>query len=124
MQIGGTRLSQKERQRSVREGRRFYCGETGHLVFACPAKTTRLGNRTLASGSSARDLTTNQVKHNTTAITLDVLIDFGADESLMDWGLAKKLGLKTKTLSQQWGGTVQNHTHHRAGRINHQRPLN
>ena len=33
-------------------------------------------------------------------MTLDVLIDSGATENLMDWELAKRLGLKTKTLTR------------------------
>ena len=31
---------------------------------------------------------------------MEALIDSGADESLMDWGLAKKLGLETKRLER------------------------
>ena len=29
---------------------------------------------------------------------MDALIDSGADESFLDWGLAKRLGLEAKTL--------------------------
>lgn len=38
MQLGRTKLSAAERQRRLREGRCFYCGELGHLLAACPAK--------------------------------------------------------------------------------------
>jgi len=100
MQLGSTRLTQEEWQHRFKEGRCFYCGESGHLVAACPAKTAQLNNRSTASGSSARVLTSIKVKHNTTAIALDILIDSGADERLMDWGLSKRLGLKIKTFAQ------------------------
>jgi len=61
---------------------------------------------------------TIKVTHNTTAIELDVLIESGADESLMDWGIAKR-GLKTKTFSQPIKAsalkcTVHHYTSHRA----------
>jgi hypothetical protein len=36
MHIGGTRLSQAERDRRRREGLCFYCGKAGHLRASCP----------------------------------------------------------------------------------------
>lgn len=39
MPLGWTRLPAEEHQRHLREGRFFYCGQMGHQVTACPAKT-------------------------------------------------------------------------------------
>lgn len=36
MQLGRTRLSPKERERRMREGRCFYCGGSGHMRSSCP----------------------------------------------------------------------------------------
>ncbi len=36
MQLGGTRLSPKERERRRREGRCFYCGGSDHMRTSCP----------------------------------------------------------------------------------------
>lgn len=57
-------------------------------------------SRTSSTKSSPRILTEVQVKHRYTMVTLGALIDSGADESLMDWGLAHKLSLKTERLPQ------------------------
>ena len=125
MEMGRARLSQEEQQRRVKEGRCFYCGESGHLVSVCPAKSTRSSNQTSSSVPSARVLTPVQVKHNTTAVTMNVLIDSGADESLMDWGLDKRLGLKAKTLTSPIKASALNGnkpftiTHHRTCSPNH-----
>jgi len=94
MQMGRAHLSPEERQRRVRRGLCFYCGEAGHLVATCPDKSTRAGRPATTPSSSARGLTPIQVKHNTVNISAEALIDSGADESLLDWGLAHRLGLK------------------------------
>ena len=39
MQLGRAQLTQAERQRRLRKGLCFYCGEPGHLVVTCPVKT-------------------------------------------------------------------------------------
>lgn len=36
MQLGGARLSAREKDRRMREGRCMYCGETGHRRGSCP----------------------------------------------------------------------------------------
>ena len=92
MQMGRARLSAEERQRRMREGRCYYCGEQGHRVAACPVKSPRPDR----ASSTSRRLTTIQVKHH--SITRNALIDSGADESLMDWGLAQRLALETRAL--------------------------
>ena len=96
--MGKARLPLEERQWRVRGGLCFYCGEAGHLVATCPEKSTRAGRPPTAPSSSARMLTPIQVKHNTVNISMKALIDYGADESLLDWGLAQRLGLKTQIL--------------------------
>ena len=110
MQLGRAQLTQAERQRRLTEGRCFYCGESGHLVAACPVKAARTTGQSTASGSAPRSLTSIKVTHNTTVIELDVLIDSGADESLMDWEMAKRLGLKTEVLSQPIKASALNGT--------------
>uniref|UniRef100_A0A3B4U1I2 ribonuclease H n=1 Tax=Seriola dumerili TaxID=41447 RepID=A0A3B4U1I2_SERDU len=110
MQLGRAQLSQAERQRRLKEGRCFYCGESGHLVAVCPVKTAQVKSQSTVSGPVSRNLTSIKVTHNTTVIELNVLIDSGADESLMDWGIAKRLGLKTKTLSQPIQASALNGT--------------
>lgn len=72
----------------------------GHLEAACPANGVWVLSQFMASGSASCSLTPIKVKHNTKVTEVNVLIDSGPDESLMDWELAKKLGLKTEALSQ------------------------
>ena len=98
--MGRDRLSPEERQRRMREGRCLYCGELRHLIATCPVRTTWVPRRTTPSTPTARVLTSVQVKHHTVTISMEALIDSGADESLLDWGLAKKLGLETKILER------------------------
>ncbi|KAF0042486.1 hypothetical protein F2P81_006018 [Scophthalmus maximus] len=99
MQLGRARLTQEERRRRQLEGRCFYYGEFGHLVAACPAKRPLVVRPFTASGPDSCTLTTVKVKHHTTT-ELKALIDSGADESLMDWGLAEEFGLKTELLAK------------------------
>uniref|UniRef100_A0A803J4Y9 CCHC-type domain-containing protein n=1 Tax=Xenopus tropicalis TaxID=8364 RepID=A0A803J4Y9_XENTR len=44
MQLGATRLSPEERTRRRSAGLCFYCGQSGHLLKACPVKPQRQGN--------------------------------------------------------------------------------
>ena len=97
MQLGRARLSQEERQKRRQEGRCFYCGETGHLVSSCPAKRTPVVSSNQVAKTAVRVLT--QVKLNS-QFDMDVLIDSGADESLMDWNLAKKLHIDCEPLAR------------------------
>ena len=99
MQLGRARLSPEERRRRQLEGRCFYCGETGHLIASCPTKKSLAVSHVAASSLTARTLTKVQVKHHTDT-DLEALIDSGADESLMDWGLARKLGLNIELLER------------------------
>ncbi len=57
-------------------------------------------SRFSSADPSPRPLTEIQVTHQETTVCLEVLIDSGADESLMDWGMAKKLNVKAEQLSQ------------------------
>jgi len=100
MQMGRARLPPEERQRRMREGRCLYCGELGHLVATCPTRLRRVPQDTTPVVPTTRTLTPIQVKHHTLTITMEALIDSGADESLMDEGLARKLGLTTKRLGR------------------------
>lgn len=110
MQLGRAQLTSAECQRRLKEGRCFYCGEPGHLVAACPVKAARVKGQPATSGAAPRRLTSVQVTHKTTVIKMEALIDSGADESLMDWRVAKRLGLKTETLAQSVRASALNGT--------------
>ncbi|XP_061605724.1 uncharacterized protein fbxw9 isoform X2 [Phyllopteryx taeniolatus] len=45
MQLGRFRLSPEERQRRLREGRCFYCGQLGHSVSNCHVKVAGAGSK-------------------------------------------------------------------------------
>ncbi|MPV02325.1 hypothetical protein FVA96_24315, partial [Escherichia coli] len=100
MQMGRARLSQEERQRRYQEGRCFYCGERGHLITACPVKANQSVSQVAEVTPTPRRLTTVRIKHRDKNLELGVLIDSGADESLIDWGLAQRLGLRVDPLSK------------------------
>ena len=97
MQLGRARLSPDERLKRRQEGRCFYCGETGHLVSSCPAKKAPVVSSNQIAKSAVRVLT--QVKLNA-KWDMKVLVDSGADESLMDWNLAKKLHIDCENLAR------------------------
>ena len=97
MQLGRAWLTPEEHQRRQQEGRCFYCGGVGHLVSSCPAKKSQVVSKIQASKPVSRTLT--KVKLNS-AYDLEALIDSGADESLMDWGLARRLGIESKPLAK------------------------
>ena len=97
MQLGRARLTPEERRRRQQEGWCFYCGELGHRAAVCSAKRSTVVSQFTVSSSVSRTLTTVKVIHHT-ATELGALIDSGADESLMDWGLAEELGLKSELL--------------------------
>ena len=97
MQLGRTRLTPEERQRRRQEGRCFYCGESGHLVSACPVKKTRGVSSNQVSKTAVRILT--KVKLDS-QYDVEAMIDSGADESLMDWNLAQKLHLECEPLAR------------------------
>ena len=90
MQLGRARLSLEERQKRQQEGRCFYCGNPGHLISSCPVKKKPTVSSNQVSKTNSRSLTS--VTLNSVHI-MEVMIDSGADESLMDWGLAHKLQL-------------------------------
>ena len=106
MQLGRARLMEEERRRQQLEGRCFYCGETGHLVITCPTKRSLTGSQVAASGPVSRTLTKVKVTHHTVT-NLEALIDSGADESLMDWGLAEGLGIKSEPLANPFTCTLR-----------------
>ena len=56
-------------------------------------------NRATISGTTARHLTKVKVMHNIPT-ELEALIDSGADENVMDWDLAEKLGLKSELVNR------------------------
>ena len=100
MQLGRARLTLEERRRRQQEGRCFYCGESNHLVAACPTKRPKVVSQLMDPNHAPRNLTPIKVKYHDTTMSLRILIDSGADESLMDWDLAQKLKLNTKQLSK------------------------
>ncbi|RVE72612.1 hypothetical protein OJAV_G00039140 [Oryzias javanicus] len=100
MQVGRTRLSAEERQRRLREGRCFYCGELGHPVFSCREKRAATVSQISTTDGRTRSLTSVMVTHHGSSTALVALIDSGADVSLMDWKLAVGLGLKPRPLDR------------------------
>ena len=99
MQLGRAGLTPERRWERQMEGRCFYCGEISHLVFSCPAKGSQAVSYVLTVSPMPHTLTRITVIHHT-ATDLEALIDSGEDESLMDWGLARKLGLKPEPLAK------------------------
>ena len=97
MQLGRTRLTQEECQKRRQEGRCFYCGGTGHLVSSCPAKKAPGMSSNMVSKTTVRFLT--KVKLNS-QYDMEVMIDSGADKSLMDWNLARKLQIDCEPLAR------------------------
>ena len=97
MQLGRTKLSTEERQRRVQEGRCIYCGQMGHYLSGCPVKDRATAKYTLVSHttvSSVRPLMQAMLITPSQTVIYPFLVDSGADESFMDWRLAKKLNLK------------------------------
>ena len=97
MQLGRARLTPEECQKQQREGRCFYCGDPGHLVSSCPAKKTPAVSSNQVSKTNFHTLT--QVTLNSLHV-MEVMIDSGADESLMDWGLANKSQIDSDPLAR------------------------
>lgn len=64
-----------------------------------PVDGRELVSRVSCTEFPPRALTEIQVKHHNTVVSLEVFIDSGADESLMDWGFAKRLNLETEQLA-------------------------
>ena len=71
-------------------------------VISLPTVLTKKSmavSHVLASSPTSCTLTKVQVMHRTDT-ELEALIDSGADESLMDWGLARKLGIGAELLER------------------------
>ena len=97
MQLGRTRLTPEERQKRRLEGRCFYCGEAGHLVSTCPVKKHRGVSSNQVSKTAVRVLTKVMLNSH---FEMEAMIDSGADESLMDWNLARKLQIDCESLER------------------------
>ena len=95
MQLGRARLTLEERQKRQQEGRCFYCGNPGHLISSCPAKKKPSVSSNQVSKTKFRTLTPVILN---SLHEMKVMIDSGADESLMDWALAHKLQLASEPL--------------------------
>lgn len=100
MQLGRAQLTPEERRRRQQEGWCFYCGQSVHLVATCPVKKCTVVSQFTASAPAPRCLTPVKIIHHATTTDLRAIIDSGADESLMDLGLAEEMGLQTEPLSK------------------------
>ncbi|XP_057714608.1 uncharacterized protein lrfn5a isoform X1 [Corythoichthys intestinalis] len=100
MQLGPTRTSPEERKRRQLEGLCFYCGSSGHLVAGCTARRPRPSHASQPANPTHRSTTTVQVKHRALSCTLAALIDSGADDCLMPWGVCHLMGLRAIPLER------------------------
>ena len=101
IQLGRTRLTAEERQRRLREGRCIYCRQMGHFISGCPLKSQTFVTNALVSHttfSSLRPVIQAQLITSSQTVNHPVLVDSGADESFMDWRLAKRLDLELISL--------------------------
>lgn len=99
MQLGWARLTHKERQRRQAQGCCFYCGEKSHLVTSCPLRRPKAVSPDSQSTHIPRVLMPVKILHHAVSTSLQALIDSGADKCMMDWGLARHLGLQSKRLT-------------------------
>ncbi|XP_056911237.1 uncharacterized protein LOC130538040 [Takifugu flavidus] len=103
MQIGRSRLSRQEREQRLRDQLCLYCGNNGHFIKACPVRPK--GSCSPVGGVLVSRAVIPQPteQHNRLfpatlswdkeSIPVSVLIDSGADESLMDFSLARQAGV-------------------------------
>uniref|UniRef100_A0A674NB00 CCHC-type domain-containing protein n=1 Tax=Takifugu rubripes TaxID=31033 RepID=A0A674NB00_TAKRU len=103
MQIGRSRLSRQEREQRLRDQLCLYCGNNGHFIQACPVRPK--GSCSPVGGVLVSRAVIPQPteQHNRLfpatlswdkeSIPVSVLIDSGADESLMDFSLARQAGV-------------------------------
>lgn len=107
MQIGHSKLSAEERQKSREEGLCYYCVNHGHQVSQCKlrlnSRTPPLDGRPRAGKSvvwTSKDFCRIPVKlcFESAITETHALIDSGADQSLIDLDLVKSLSLPTEPL--------------------------
>ncbi|TWW55636.1 Retrovirus-related Pol polyprotein from transposon opus [Takifugu flavidus] len=103
MQIGRSRLSPQEWEQRLRDQLCLYCGKRGHFIKACPVRPK--GSCSPVGGVLVSRAVIPQPteQHNRLfpatlswdkeSIPVSVLIDSGADESLMDFSLARQAGV-------------------------------
>uniref|UniRef100_A0A3Q2CFY6 CCHC-type domain-containing protein n=1 Tax=Cyprinodon variegatus TaxID=28743 RepID=A0A3Q2CFY6_CYPVA len=92
MQIGHTRLTPEERLRRVRSKLCIYCGESGHFIASCPAKSK--------AGKSPRLLLPATLFFADQNLTLSAFIDSGCERNLIDSGVVEQLQIETVPLTQ------------------------
>uniref|UniRef100_A0A674NN42 Gypsy retrotransposon integrase-like protein 1 n=1 Tax=Takifugu rubripes TaxID=31033 RepID=A0A674NN42_TAKRU len=103
MQIGRSRLSPQEREQRLRDQRCLYCGNNGHFIKACPVRPKGscspvggvLVSRTVIPQPTEQHnrLFPATLSWDKESIPVSVLIDSGAEESLMDFSLARQAGV-------------------------------
>ncbi|XP_055368562.1 uncharacterized protein LOC129604791 [Betta splendens] len=85
MQLGRARLTESEKRRRRSQGLCLYCGQHGHFASKCPLKD--LAHHEHGGSSSTHSL------------QQAVLIDSGADASLMDARLVERMGVAISPLA-------------------------
>ncbi|KAE8287207.1 hypothetical protein D5F01_LYC15176 [Larimichthys crocea] len=113
MQIEHTRLSPEERLRRCNKGRCIYCAQMGHFLENCPIPRNGSSRQTsvLVCTSPSKNRPCHQFSHVTLfseslSLPLTVVIDSGADASLIDKNLAKRLNLSFVPLDSPMPATA------------------
>ncbi|KAL0157283.1 hypothetical protein M9458_048529, partial [Cirrhinus mrigala] len=95
MQLGGTRISQGERNRRIRDKCCLYCGKPGHFRATCP-ELVEVVPCAMTSGLTIQATVVHGSQHHLVC----AFVDSGAAESFMDYNMAKRLSIHPTSLQK------------------------